>query len=954
MIHREPEDQGPPVPIRPPRRRLWARVLVVIVIVLAMTLRGAAVLWTDFLWFASVDRSSVWRTILFTRIGLVVVAAVLAVAFIAINLFLAERLSPRLSIASVEGARDEMVERFQMMAEAYATRIYVGVALFFGLLMGVGAAGLWQDFLLFQNSQGFTIPDPVFGNDIGFYVFRLPFWRDLFQFGFQLVIWTTFLTTALHYLNGGIVLQQDVRRVSSGAKVHLSVLLAFVAFLKAWGYRLDQYDLLYSDRGAVLGATYTDVNAQLPALRLMVWVAVIVGVLLLLNIRIKGWSLPAVAGGLWLAASLIVASLYPSLIQRFSVEPKELSQESEFIARHINATRDAYNLSGVNVRDFAASPDLDEEDIANNSLTVDNLRLWDPGVLKEAYVQLQELRTYYQVDDVDTDRYLIDGALTQVMLSARELAPTLDPANSNWTNDHLIFTHGFGVVASPANDVSVEGQPQFLVGDIPLNVAAEELRLEQERIYFGEVAAEDSFVIVGTNEREVDSLTADANELTFNSYDGSGGVEVGGLVRRAAFALRFGDTNTVLSGLITPDSRVLMVRNIQDRLAKVAPFLYQDSDPYLVIVDGEMRWIVDMYSTSTRYPYSERANTSRLRASARANALPNNFNYIRNSVKAVIDPFEGDLDLYIVDRDDPVIRAYDQIFPDLFSSIDTMPDAIKDHFRYPEDLFRVQSDMYGRYHVTVPSVFFSESDQWEIDEDPSKGVTRPSLRGAASPPPMLPYYLLMRLPEDAESTFLIMQPFTPEGRPNMVSFLIAKSEPQAYGEMIDFRFRAGDPPSGPNQVAARINSDTVVSDITTQLDQQGSDVIFGNLLVIPIEESIVYMQPLYTIAENQTNAIPELKKVVMVFNDRVIIRDTLAQAIEATFGFVSEDPAPTPQPDETPAPGTGTIEELLESARVSFEQAEAALREGDLSRYQQLIDEAQILVNQAISLLAAG
>lgn len=953
MIHRDPDDQGPAVPIRPARRRIWTRVLVVVLVVAAMTLRGAAVLWTDFLWFSSVDRSSVWRTILFNRIGLVVVAGILAVAFIAINLFLAERLSPRLTVASVEGARDEMVERFQMLAEAYATRIYVGVALFFGLLMGLGASGLWQDFLLFQNSQSFGVPDPVFANDIGFYVFRLPFWRDLFQFGFQLVVWTTFLTAALHYLNGGIVVQQDVRRISSGVKVHLSVLLAIVALLKAWGYRLDQYDLLFSNRGAVLGATYTDVNAQLPALRLMVWVAIIVGILLLINIRIKGWSLPVVAGGLWLAASVLVATLYPTLIQRFSVEPKELSQEAEFIERHITSTRDAYGLSDVTARGFAASPDLDDEDIANNSLTVDNLRLWDPGVLKEAYVQLQELRTYYQVDDVDTDRYVIDGKLTQVMLSARELAPALDPAESNWTNDHLIFTHGFGVVASPANDVSVEGQPQFLVGDIPLNVTAEELTLTQERIYFGEVAAEGSFVIVGTKEREVDSLTADANDLTFNSYDGTGGVQVGGLIRRAAFALRFGDTNTVLSGLITPDSRVLMVRNIQDRLEKVAPFLAQDSDPYLVIVDGEMRWIVDMYSTSTRYPYSQRANTSRLAATAHPSALPNNFNYVRNSVKAVIDPFNGDMSLYIVDQDDPIIRAYASIFPDLFASIDAMPDEIKQHFRYPEDLFRVQSDMYGRYHVTAPSVFFSESDQWEIDEDPSKGVTRPSLRGAASPPPMLPYYLLMRLPEDENPTFLIMQPFTPEGRPNMVSFLIAKSEPESYGEMIDFRFRAGDPPAGPNQVAARINSDTIVSDITTQLDQQGSDVIFGNLLVIPIEESIVYMQPLYTIAENQTNAIPELKKVVMVFNDRVIIRDTLAQAVEATFGFVAAGPDPGPTP-ETPPAGSGTAEDLLESARVAFEEAEAALREGDLAQYQQLIGEAQILVNQAISLLNTG
>ena len=926
-----------------------------VLLVVALTARGAAVAWTDYLWFDSLDFPGVWRTLVLTRIFIVIIAAIVAFLVIYLNLRLADRLSPRRAVFAL-GQSDELVARFQGWAEIYGGRILLAAAGVFGFLIGLTAGNFWERALLFLNQTDFGVGDPLFGRDIGFFVFSIPFYRDLFGWGFQLLIWTTLLTAVLHYLNGGIQIQQNLQRVSSAVKLHLSVLVAALAVFKAIGYWLDRYELVYSTRGAAFGATFTDINAQKPALELLIGISLVAAILLLINIRFRGWTLPLVAGGLWLATSVIVGGIIPAAVQRLSVEPNEIERESQYIADNIASTRDAYDLSRITVRDFAASADLTADDIEDNLATVDNIRLWDPGVLRSTYSQLEQLRPYYQFDDVDVDRYVIDGELTQVGLAAREIEVD-NVAESTWVNDHLVFTHGFGAVLSPTNAVTPEGQPEFTVNDIPPKIASDSVELTQPRIYFGEVPGSSEFVFVGTQEQEVDALT-ETGQVSFNTYDGTGGVAVGSIFRRAALALRFNDFNTLISNRITGESKALLFRNISDRVEKAAPFLSQDADPYLVFDDGGLFWVMDLYTTTENYPYSTPARpgdpfggTSRL--SFTPHSLPDGFNYLRNSVKAVIDAYNGTMTFYVVDPSDPIIATYREVFPELFTDFAEMPSTLVDNLRYPEDLFRVQSDMYTAYHVTDPRVFFNEGDLWQIARDPSS--VNPVLEietlrasGVGGTRPMLPYYLLMELPEEEQTVFLILQPFTPRETPNMVGFLVAKSDPENYGEMIQYEFPPGNPPDGPNQVGGRINQDTAISADFTLLGQQGSEVVQGNMLVVPVEESVIYVQPVYLLGTAQ-NALPELKRVVVVFEDRIIMRETLGQAIDVVFGSDTSDPGDGGVVD--PGVIDGTVAELLQRADDAFVAAESALRAGDLATYADQVAEAQRLIAQALSLI---
>ncbi len=958
---------GEPTPIvmrRPasPRRRWFVIALVVLVLVL-LSLRGIATFWTDYLWFDSIGFSSVWTTLVFSRVVLVLIATVVAFALLFLNLLLADRLAPRTPMPA--GSPDEeLVERFQGWVSARITRFRLGVAGFFGLLIGLGAGSWWEDWLLFRNHQSFGITDPVFSKDIGFYVFDVPFYRDLFGWAFQFFLIATLVVAALHYLNGGIQVQPRRQHVASGVKVHLSVLLAVLALLKAGGYWLDRYDLLYSTRGAVVGATYTDVHAQLPALNLLIGISVVAAVLLLVNIRMKGWTLPAVAVGLWLITSIALGGIWPAAVQRFSVQPDEINKELPYVGRNIEATRAAFDLSGVEIRDFAAAEDLTATDVSVSGPTMSNVRLWDPKVLLTTYRQLQELRPFYQFLDVDVDRYVIEGVLNQVMLAGRELDDSNLP-DSGWVNKHLVFTHGYGSVVSPANTVTPEGLPDFLVKDItPGDGVPGILDIAQPRIYFGEALQPGSYVIVGTKEKEVDyPVESGAETVAFNSYDGTGGIEVGSFFRRAAFALRFADINTLISGQITPDSKVLMVRNLRDILTKAAPFLYPDADPYLVVLDGRLVWVQDMYTVTSRYPYSTsagddgstslgRAATGRLSVGS---GLPGDFNYIRNSVKATVDAYDGTVHYYVVDETDPLIRSYRDIFPALFSTFDEMPADLQNHLRYPEDLFRVQSDLYTRYHVTDARVFFNNGDPWEIARDPS---TTPSdtLRfdfGAANRP-MVPYYLLMELPGEPDLSYLALQPFTAATKPNMVSFLIAKSDKATYGDLIDFELPRDSFVDGPGQVGARINQDPDISREFTLLGQQGSEVVQGNMLVVPIHESILYVQPIYISARSggsDASALPEFKRVIVVYGDKIAMRNTLSEALAAVFGEGGGGGGGTGGGGELPGDLTGAVAQLLDQADAAYTRADTALRNGDLGTYQQELENARSLIDQAIALL---
>lgn len=979
MIERDPS----PIPIRPvPRGRRLLIVVGVALFVLLLSLRGIATFWTDFLWFDSVGFGSVWTTLIFSRVMLVLVATVVAVVLLYVNLVVADKLSPPQSLAA--GSPDEeIVERFQDWVRTRRLRFRLAISGFFGLLIGLGAGAWWQDWLLFRNAETFGTTDPVFGSDIGFYVFTVPFYRDLFGWAFQFFLITFLIVAAIHYLNGGVQMLPRSQRVAPGVKVHLSVLLAIIAILKAGGYWLDRFDLLYSSRGAAYGATYTDVNAQLPALNLLIGISLLAAVLLLVNIRMKGWTLPSVAVGLWLVTSIALGGIWPAAVQRFSVEPDELNKELEFVERNIEFTRAAYGLDEVQVRNFAAAEDLTADVLQDNAPTIDNIRLWDPSVLLTTYRQLQELQPFYQFADVDVDRYMLDGELTQVMLSAREL-DTAGVPGGGWVNQHLVYTHGYGAVLSPANTVTSQGQPDFLVKDIDRDLEAPEaVQISQARIYFGETVASSDFVIVGTQEQEVDFPIETAGEgsvelLAFNSYDGLGGVEIGSIFRRAAFALRFADINTLISGQITSDSKVLMVRNLRDRLEKAAPFLAADTDPYLVVDSGgNLVWVQDMYTFTDRYPYSTPVDDSESTASANdvpafgrlstASGLPNDFNYIRNSVKATVDAYDGTITFYVFDDTDPMVRAYQRIFPDLFTSRDQMPAELLDHLRYPEDLFRVQSDVYTRYHVVDSRVFYNNGAPWQIARDPSTTASQQQrVNFPSDNRPMVPYYLLMQLPGEADLSYLLLQPFTAATRPNMVSFLVAKSDQADYGELISFELPRESFVDGPGQIGARINQEPVISREFSLLSQGGSDVIQGNMLVVPIEESIMYVQPIYVSADPQLSAstsdiaaLPEVKFVIVVYGDRIIMRETLGEALQAVFGDPSapvvDDPTTDPGTDNPlPDDVTEAVSELLSQADIAFARAEDALRAANLAEYQAQVAEAQRLIDQARELIEAA
>ena len=904
--------------------------------------RAIATFFTNYLWFDSVNLNSVWIKILLTKGALVGATSLLAFIFIFTNLRLAVRATPVMDIFESFESQDPL-SRFRAWTNERFLRYRLWGTIGLSLFLGAGASQLWEQVLLFLNQQSFGVTDPVFQADVSRYVFGLPLYRLFVSWGFQLVIFTSLIIILFFVATGALQLRQGrLPEVSSGAKAHLSVLLAFIAILKAFAYRLDSMELLYSPRGKVFGASYTDVIAHLPALNLLILISLFGAVLLLVNIKRRGWLLPATAISLWLAVSIIVGGLVPAAIQRFRVVPDELNKELPYVENHIDYTRLAYGLDSIEEKSFAASPDLSQNDISNNKQTVDNIRLWDPTVLAETYSQLQEIRAYYALQEVDVDRYRINGELTQVMVAARELDQTNLPA-VGWVNERLQYTHGFGVVFSPANNVASQGQPDFYVKGVPATTTVSELEVEQPRIYFGESADSVEYVVVNSLQDEVDyPLSTEGQSVAYTNYSGDGGVGIGSFFRRLGFALRYSELNLLISNQLSDDSKLIMERNIVSRVKKAAPFLYTDNDPYLALIDGNLFWIIDMYTVSDKYPYAQPADTRRINENS---GLPVNFNYLRNSVKAVVNAYDGTMNFYVVDENDPIMTAYNDIFPDLFSPKSEMSSELLDHIRYPEDLFTIQSDMYRDYHMTDPRVFYADEDPWVIPSDSSTTPRVATLRGEFTEigfKPMLPYYLLMSLPGETDLSYLIFQPFNPENRPNMQSFLVADADPENYGQLIDFRLPKGEFVDGPSQVATRINQDPDISQIFTLLDQQGSSVIKGKLFVVPINQSILYYQPIYL--QGEQNPLPEFKFVVVVFQDRIIMSETLSEALASIFGDELISDVVEESEGESPL-------DLLAKATTAFEQAQEQLQKGNLGKYQELIDQAQQYVDLAIDQL---
>jgi len=930
------------------------RVIMIGLSVVFLVLLGArwiATLWTDYLWYSELDATKVWSTLTFTKLWLVIAASVVAIAVFWISLWVVDRISPRRLVA-VGGPDEELLMRYQEWVQPRAFLIRSIFASMFGILIGLGAAAWWQDWLFWRSGVTWGVVDPIYGNDLSRYIFGLPFYRDVFGWVFQLLLVVTLVVVAAHYLNGGIKIGTPGEKTSEGVKAHISIMLALIALLKAVGYVFDKWELLYSSRGQVFGASYTDVNAQIPALNLLIFISIVSAIILLVNVWFRGWSLPMVAFGIWLVTSIGVGGIYPAMVQRFSVEPNEIGRETEFVQHNLDFTRLAYGLDGVESVEFSASSNLTADIIEDNRETIDNIRLWDPGVLSQTYPELQNIKTYYDFADVDVDRYIINDRLVQVMISARGLSESQIPG-SGWVNERLVYTHGLGAVLSPANDVTADGKPDFLVQDIPPlnNSGSSNLDVDQPRIYFSD-DSEDDFLIAASKEGEIDIPTsADPEDgAQTNSYDGSGGVALGGFLQRTAWALRFADLNTLISGQVDPESRVMIARNIQTRIKRLAPFLYADNDPYMVVSKGRLVWIMDLYTVSDRYPYSEQALTTRLNIGAE---LPRSLNYIRNSVKAVVDAYDGTVDMYVIDPDDPIIQTNQAIFPDMFQPITEFPIELVPHLRYPEDLFRIQTDVYTLYHMTDPVELFKVEDPWQIARDPSNSPY-PNLRGVFSSDPMLPYYLLMELPEEEELSFLLMQPFTPADRPNMSAFMVAKSGPlEEYGTIIEYTMPNDRQIDGPGQVGDFIEQDPIVSAEFTLLGQVGSDVIKGNMLVVPIEDSLLYVQPIYLAADTATGGIPQFKRVVASYDSRIEIGETLDQVLFQLFG----DGTGGGEPDGGELPdGGGTIEEqvaeLLNLADEALNEANVRLRAGDLAGYQAKVEEARSFIEEANRIIA--
>jgi uncharacterized protein len=943
----------------PTRRAPRPRRAIIIGIVLAVLFGSniVAYFYTDVLWFQELGITSVLWKSLQTQLLVGLVTGTIVALFVWLNLWIATRSSPVYALLTDQ---NDPVDQFREAVAPRLRLIRILIALVVGFFTGLFASSGWQSFLLWGNRERWGIEDPQFGRDVSFYVFELPLYDRLLDQVWSAITLVLVLSIATYYLFGAIKPQKGLRGMGAAALAHVSVLLGLLALTKAAQYYLGQFHLNFSPRGVVTGASYTDVNAQLPALRLLAIISIVSAILFLVNIRVRRLSLPLAAVGIWIAVAFLAGGVWPWWVQRFSVEPQEQQREAPYIARNLEATRAAFDLEEQDIvtQSFPASSDLSPQELEASSNLLENVRVWDPGVLQEAYQQLQAIRTYYRFADVDIDRYEIDGRTRQVLLAARELSlADLPDESRNWANLHLQYTHGYGLVASLTNEQTSAGQPSFLVKDVPGTAVegAESLVADEPKIYFGEGFEPFDFSIVNSRQEEIDYPTEEGVERS--SYTGEGGIPLSSIGRRLAFALRETDPNLILSSLITEESRILIYREVRDRVQRAAPFLALDHDPYAAVIDGRLTWILDGYTSTRWYPYSQRFEAGTLVNSPGPGTLDDEINYIRNSVKVTVDARDGTMNFYVVDEEDPLIRVWRSVFPALFTEEEPSED-LQAHFRYPEDLFKIQSEVYLTYHMDDPADFYSKEDEWEI---PQSGVptttTTTTTTGTTSTTSadVDPTYLLMSLPDETEEEFVLARPFTPRARNNMISMMLARSDPEHYGELRILQFPRQVTVLGPVQINNLINQDVEVSQTLTLLSQEGSETRFGSLLTLPIQDSILYVQPLFITAENE--GIPELKRVILVFGEQVVMEESFEEALASLFDL--DEPAVVPEPDpgepgidpdprpRPPAGGDAELQRLIGRAASLYDRAQDALADGDFETYGRLIERLGRLLQDA-------
>jgi uncharacterized membrane protein (UPF0182 family) len=901
-------------------------------VVLAILFFRGLDLYTELVWFDTLGVASVlWKRII-TEWLLFFVAWIIAFVVMAANWWLARRLAGAGEMTipwlrqqrSQYGAGAEATTR--LVSGRVANGLLAVLAAVMALLFAWPARARWLTALLSLNGVPFGQNDPILGRDLAFYVFRLP-WLQFLQGWFLWLLLVTLAGVLLINLASYSAARLRNRlevvgerwpwlRLQPAAERHLLVLGAVALLLFAWGYQLDIPDLLYSPAGAAYGASYTDIHARLPVMHLLTGIVVLGALILLASMFVRVRWLPYVVIGAWLVVAFLGGTLYPSLLQRLVVVPNELSREREYIAHTIELTRSGFGLSDVAEANFDLPEETAPLDLAANASTIQNVRLWDYRPLMRTYSQLQEIRLYYAFTDVDIDRYQLGDDYRQVMMSMREIAQQDLPVNAQtWVNQHLVYTHGYGLVLSPVNEVVEEGLPRLWVRDLPPQSAFPELAITQPGIYYGEMT--DDYVVVRTEEEELDYPSGDQNVYT--TYDGTGGVVLDSALKRLAYALRLGSNQVLLSSSITRESRLLWRRAIDRRVQTVAPFLRYDPDPYPVIIDGRLIWLMDAYTVSNRYPYSEPLVPESL--GARFETI----NYIRNSVKIAIDAYDGTVRFYLIDPNDPLAATYSSIFPGLLHPVEEMPAGLVAHWRYPEGLFRVQAEKFRTFHMTDPQVFYNQEDLWSWAEEV---VTGERVR-------IEPYYVIMRLLGETEAEFVLILPYTPSSKQNMIAWLYARNDGEVYGELGVFKFPKQELVFGPMQVESRIDQDPEISQQLSLWNQRGSQVIRGNLLVIPLEDAILYVEPIYLQAE--ASQLPELRRVIVAYGSQIAMEPTLAEALARVMGVppaVSEEAEP--QIDGPPV--EGNIEDLIREADTRFQAAQDCLQIGDWSCYGTELD----------------
>lgn len=912
-----------------PERRMPGRNAVVGVVVTAIFFGICLILLAivgdflvDWMWFSEVGYSQVFWTSIGAKVAVFSVVfaatAVIVWANARLALYLARRRRGRLPVAFdwKLAATAVLPDQLEFIRDRLPWPLAIaGGAGFLALLVAWEEVSNWSIILQFLYHVPYGANDPLYDKDIGFYLFSLPAYIAIRNWALLTLFMSALLAAVIYWLHGQIEYQVQRRSISPVALAHGSALLGLLCAVKAWSYGLDRYLLLYGDNGVVIGASYTDIHVQLPVLWLLIGLSIVAACAAWANLWVRTYWLPIAAMLLVFGGAFLLSGVIPLLFQRFYVKPNELELERPYIERSIRLTREAYNLDRIAAKPFPAEQDLTFATLEANKATIENIRLWDGQPLADTYAQLQEIRTYYKLSDLDVDRYWLRGTYQSVMLSARELRSSLLPPNAQtWVNLHLLFTHGNGAVMSPVTHKSAEGLPLLYLRDIP-PVADGGPEIREPRIYYGQ--EESNYVVVRTTTPEFDYPKGSEN--VYAVYDGAGGIPLSGMVRKIIFAHRFNDMNLLLSSYITDDSRIMIRRNIEERLRMIAPFLSLDHDPYLVVSEGRMFWIQDAYTTSDYFPSAQPAPGR-------------NLNYIRNSVKAVIDAYNGSVDFYLMDQADPIATTYQRIFPGLFKPFAVMPPDLQKHIRYPEDLFLIQAQLYQTYHMVSADVFYNREDLWQFPRQPAgDGVA-----------PMVPYYIVMRLPGETQAEFFIMIPMVPSRRDNMIAWLAARCDAPDYGRLIVYEFPKEKLVYGPFQIEARIHQNTEISQQISLWNQMGSRVIRGNLLVIPIENSILYVSPLYLRAVH--GHLPELKRVIAAYGEHVVMKETLAEALSALF--IETNASPASQGPATEMPRARPAENRAQEALDRYNQAMKLLRSGDWAGFGTEIDAMRDLLEK--------